>query len=677
MDAKEKIKELADQIHYHNHLYYHEHRSEISDYQFDMLLKELEALEAKYPEYVLPDSPTKRVGGSFTKEFQTVRHRYPMLSLGNTYNEAELREFDERIAKVIENDYAYVCELKFDGVAVSLIYENGILTRAATRGDGEQGDDITENAKTIRSIPLRLFGEDYPEIFEVRGEVILTKENFRLLNHSVVLENEIREKEGKKPLNFYANPRNAASGSLKLQYSADVAKRKLSAFVYEFNAENSPVLNHLQAQDLMRKWGFAVSEYTKKCQNMDEVLQFIRDIEKIRGSLPFEIDGIVIKINDFSQRVTLGTTAKSPRWAISFKYKAESAETVLLSVDYQVGRTGKITPVANLKPVLLAGTTVKRASLHNADEILRLDLHEGDTVLTEKGGEIIPKITAVVPEKRQKNARKISFITSCPECGSSLVRNPEEVDYYCPNEYACPPQLKGKTEHFVHRKAMNIDSIGEKTVDLLFERGLIRNVADLYDLTEEKLANLPGFKEKSVKNILDGIERSKTRPFKSVLFALGIRFVGETVAEKLAEHFKSIDNLKAASEEELTGVFEIGERIAKSVIAFFAEPKNQEILERLRKAGLQFEQKENEQTAKVSVRLEGKTFLVTGTFEGKSRDEMKELIIKNGGKVLSGVSSKLNYLVVGSEAGDSKLAKAKELNIPMIDLNELENMLRG
>ncbi len=675
MNVKEKIKDLSDKLHYHNHLYYQEHRNEISDFEFDAMLKELEALEKEYPQFALPDSPVNRVGGAFTKEFQTVKHHYPMLSLANTYSEDELREFDERVSKVLECEYSYICELKFDGVAISVLYENGLLTRAVTRGDGEQGDEVTGNVKTIYGFPLRITKKGFPEKFEVRGEIILTRKDFDWLNHGILEENKIREQKGLKPLNFYANPRNAASGSLKLQYSADVAKRKLSAFAYEYFAENNAVINHFEAQKALKSWGFAVSEHTQHCKNMAEVWNFIEKIGKERHLLPFDIDGVVIKVNDFAQRNTLGMTAKSPKWAIAYKYKAESAQTVLQSVDFQVGRTGKVTPVANLKPVALAGTTVKRATLHNADEIERLDLRENDTVFVEKGGEIIPKITGIALDKRRPDAAKITFPENCPECITPLKRKEGEVDFYCLNEYACPPQMKGKLEHFVHRKAMNIDSIGEKTVDLLYENNLVTTYADLYHLTAEKLSNLPGFKEKSVQNILAGIRQSTERPFKSVLFALGIRFVGETVAEKLAEHFGSMEKLAQASEEELTSVHEIGERIAKSVREFFSDSFNTEIIARLKKAGLQFEQSENDKIVATSVRLQGKTFLVTGTFPNKSRDEMKDLIVKNGGKALSGVSAKLNFLVVGSEAGESKLLKAQELNIPVIGLEELEKMI--
>ncbi len=675
MDAKNRIAELTAQINYHNNLYYQTHQSEITDFQFDMLLKELEDLEKKNPHLALPDSPTQRVGGTITKEFATVKHRYPMLSLGNTYNEEELNEFDERVRKVIENEFEYVCELKFDGVAISLVYENGLLVRAITRGDGEQGDDVTANVKTIRSIPLRVLGENFPPVFEVRGEIILPRAQFDFLNHQIVLENEIREKEGKKPLTFLANPRNAASGTLKMQDSAAMAKRKLDAYMYEFYADENNFENHTQAQTLLKNWGFPISTYTKKCQNIADVMDFIHEIGKERDNLPFDIDGVVIKINDYEQRNTLGMTAKSPRWAISYKYKAEIAQTVLQSIDYQVGRTGKVTPVANLKPVLLAGTTVKRATLHNADEIERLDLHEGDTVFLEKGGEIIPKITAIATEKRKTKALKVHFIENCPECNSLLVRKEAEVDFYCPNENACPPQLKGKIQHFVHRKAMNIESIGEKTIEMFFEKNLIRNIADLYDLTEEKLADLPNFKEKSIKNILDGLAESKKRPFRFVLFALGIRFVGETVAEKLVEHFGSLEKMKAASLEELMAVHEIGERIAQSVRAFFDDAIQQEMLARLQQAGLQFAQIEGEKPTQLSQHLAGKTFVITGTFDKISRDDIKDLIQRNGGKVVSSVSTKLNFLIVGKEAGDSKLSKAQELKINMIGFEDLEKMM--
>ncbi|WP_448518184.1 NAD-dependent DNA ligase LigA [Rhodoflexus sp.] len=674
--AKKRILELSEQINYYNHRYYQDSVSEISDFAFDQLMNELIALEHQFPELILPDSPTQRVGGTITKEFVQVRHKYPMLSLGNTYNEGELLDFDQRIRKMLGNQpFEYVCELKWDGVALSMTYRDGLFVQGLTRGDGEQGDDITANIKTIRSLPLRVQADLLPREFEIRGEGFMSREVFDSLNEEIAEENEKREKEGKKALNYLANPRNAASGTLKMQDSAAVAKRRIDAYIYDLLCEDNPFTSHLESLDYLKKIGFQVSPYYRKCGNMEEVFAFIKEWEKKRVHLPLDTDGVVIKINNYAQRAELGFTAKSPRWAISYKYKAESATTQLLSISYQVGRTGAVTPVANLQPVKLAGTTVKRASLHNANEIARLDLHEGDAVFIEKGGEIIPKITGVDITKRKADALQIRFITNCPECGTGLVRNPREAAFYCPNDKGCPPQLKGKIEHFISRKAMNIDSIGSKTVDLFFERGIIRTPADLYLLKQEDILQLEGFKELSSRNILKGIEASKNQPFNRVLFALGIRFVGETVAEKLADYFKNIDALAAADREALTTIPEIGEKIADSIIAWFADADNRAYVQRLRAAGLQFEVSGSRET--LSNKLAGKTFVISGVFAKYEREELKKLIAQHGGKNIGSVSSKTDFLLAGQGMGPAKLEKAEKLGVKIISEADFEQMIAG
>jgi DNA ligase (NAD+) len=662
--AKKRIEELSDKIHYHNDLYYQQHRTEISDYDFDILLQELIQLENQFPELKSSHSPTLRVGGNITKEFATVVHRFPMLSLGNTYSEEELNEFDQRVRKAIGDEFEYICELKFDGVAISLTYENGVLVTAATRGDGEKGDDITTNARTIRSIPLTIKANNLPALFEVRGEVFLPLESFNKINQE-------REDIGEAPL---ANPRNAASGTVKMQDSAVVAKRKLDCYIYALLGEDLVADTHEQAVIQLKKWGFNVSSTWKKVSSITEVMDFIHHWGKEKHTLPLAIDGIVIKVNRYDQQEALGMTAKSPRWAISYKYKAESAATELLSVDYQVGRTGAVTPVANLSPVPLAGTTVKRASLHNANEIERLDLHEGDTVFVEKGGEIIPKITGVDVKKRKLLQPKIHFITKCPECSTPLVRTEGEAAYYCPNEKGCPPQIKGKIEHFIQRKAMNIDGIGPETIELLFEKGFIKNVADLYSLKYEQLTGLERFGDKSIRNLLAGIEKSKEVPFENVLFAIGIRFVGNTVAEKLADHFKHIDQLMKSSVEELVAVPDIGERIAQSVIAYFKDPDHLELVDRLKAAGLKVESEKKELVIESNT-LEGKSFVVSGVFTHFERDELKEKIEANGGKVLSSISAKLSYLLAGENMGPAKREKAEKLGVPIISEEEFLKML--
>lgn len=664
--AKERIAELADKINHYNYQYYQNSVSEISDFEFDKLLEELTALEKDHPELKKEDSPTQRVGGAITKEFATVVHRFPMLSLGNTYSEEELREFDKRVRKSIGDNFEYTCELKFDGVAISLTYEHGLLKVAATRGDGVRGDDITTNAKTIRSIPLKLKDATIPPLFEVRGEVFLPLGVFKNINKE-------REDIGEVAL---ANPRNTASGTLKMQDSSVVAQRKLDCFIYGLLGDDLPVNSHFEALELLKKWGFNVSDTYRKYKTVEEVKQYIDEWDKKRHSLPLGTDGIVIKVNRYDQQEVLGMTAKSPRWAIAYKYKADAASTILESVEYQVGRTGAVTPVANLKPVLLAGTTVKRASLHNANEIQRLDLRVGDTVFVEKGGEIIPKVTGVDLSKRKADSTPLQFITTCPECGSSLERKEGEAAFYCTNELICPPQITGKIEHFIARKAMDIEGLGSETIEQLFRKGLVKDPADLYYLTYEQLLTLERFGEKSAKNILVGVEKSKQVPFKNVLFAMGIRYVGSTVAEKLVNHFKTIENLEKATVEELTNVPEIGERIAQSVTEYFKDPLHIVFVEKLRNAGVQLKTEEKE-TILESNKLQGYTFVISGVFQTFGRDELKEVIERNGGKVVSSISAKLNYLVAGENMGPAKLEKATQLNIKILSEDEFKKLLES
>ncbi|MBS1505703.1 MAG: NAD-dependent DNA ligase LigA [Bacteroidetes bacterium] len=664
-EAKKKIQELTDQVNYHNDLYYQKNKTEISDFEFDQLLKDLEQLEKEFPELKQPDSPTQRVGGTITKEFASVVHEYPMLSLGNTYSPQELEDFDGRVAKGLDGDaYEYFCELKFDGVSISLIYENGLLTRGITRGDGVRGDDVIANVKTIRSLPLKIKGKNIPAKFEVRGEVFLPKKVFKQLNKE-------REDIGEET---YANARNTASGTLKMQDSSEVARRKLDCFLYYLLGEENNVQTHDEAIHKIESWGFQVSPTYKKCKNIREVLEYIAHWEKKRADLPLETDGVVIKVNSLDQQERLGFTAKSPRWAIAYKYKAESISTRLNGITYQVGRTGAVTPVAELEPVLLAGTTVKRASLHNANEIARLDLHIGDYVFVEKGGEIIPKITSVDLNRRSGHTKAVEYIAECPECGTALVRKEGEANHYCPNEKGCPPQIKGKIEHFIQRKAMDIDSLGEKTIGQLYDLNLVKTPADLYDLKKEDLLRLEGFKDLSSKNVLDGIEASKAAPFEAVLFGIGIRFVGKTVAEKLARYFKTIDNLASASYEQLLEAPEVGEKIAQSVFDFFREKESQKEIERLKAAGLQFESSFKE-PEKVSSSLAGKSFVISGTFQRYERDQLKDLIIAHGGKVLSSVSGKLDYLVAGDNMGPAKREKAEKLGVKIISEEEFERMI--
>jgi len=664
--AKKQILELTDKINYHNDLYYQKSKTEISDFEFDQLLEKLVKLETEFPQLRQPDSPTLRVGGTITKEFQSVAHRYPMLSLGNTYSAEELEDFDKRVSKGLDgDDYEYFCELKFDGVSISLTYENGVLVRGVTRGDGVRGDDVTNNVKTIRTIPLKIKGKDIPASFEVRGEVFMPREVFVQLNKE-------REDIGEER---YANARNTSSGTLKMQDSSEVARRKLDCYTYYLLGEEN-IETHGEAIKKLETWGFNVSKSYKKCKNIQEVLRYINDWESKRGGLPLETDGVVIKVNSLDQQQRLGFTAKSPRWAIAYKYKAQSMSTRLNGVTYQVGRTGAVTPVAELEPIFLAGTTVKRASLHNANEIARLDLRVGDYVFVEKGGEIIPKVTAVDLPKRQKGAKPIQYIQQCPECKTKLVREEGEAAFYCPNITGCPPQIKGRVEHFIQRKAMDIDSLGEKTIEQLYDLGLVRSPADLYDLKREDALKLEGFKEKSVTNLLGGIEQSKATPFESVLFAIGIRYVGKTVAEKLARYFKTIDKIASASVEELLGAPEVGEKIAQSVFQFFQQPESKREIDRLKKAGLQFEStaKEPEKESEV---LGNKSFVISGVFQNYEREQLQEIILKNGGRVLSSVSGKLDYLLAGDNMGPSKREKAEKLGVKIISEPDFERLLKG
>jgi len=665
--AQKEIEELSKTISHHNELYYQKSRSEISDQEFDALLAKLASLEEQFPQFRQPDSPTQRVGGTITKEFATVYHKYPMLSLGNTYSHEELKDFDGRVARALEGQsYEYFCELKFDGVSMSLTYDNGVLTRGVTRGDGVRGDDVTANIKTIKSIPLVIKGKNVPPSFEVRGEVFLPKNVFAQLNRE-------REDIGEER---YANARNTASGTVKMQNSAEVARRKLDCFAYTLYADDATIKSHEKSIKLLEDWKFNVSPTYRRCKSIIEVIEYIQEWETKRNDLPLETDGVVIKVNDLGQQRQLGFTAKSPRWAIAFKYKAQSINTKLNGITYQVGRTGAVTPVAELEPVFLAGTTVKRASLHNANEIARLDLRIGDFVFVEKGGEIIPKVTGVDLSKRKKDSAPVVYIGKCPECGTRLVREEGEAAYYCPNVTGCPTQIRGRVEHFILRKAMDIDSLGEKTIEQLYELSLVRSPADLYDLKREDLLRLEGFKEKSVKNLLDGIEKSKSVPFESVLFAIGIRYVGKTVAEKLARHFKSIDKIKDASRDELLAAPEVGEKIADSVYQFFRKAESLREIERLRKAGLSMESTAKE-PEKVSEVLGNKSFVISGVFKNYEREQLQEIIIKNGGRILSSVSGKLDYLLAGDNMGPSKVEKAEKLGVKIISEEEFEKLIRG
>ena len=662
--AKKEIETLAEKVSYHNHLYYQENRTEISDYEFDQMLERLVDLERQFPQFKDPYSPTQRVGGTITKEFPTVYHRHPMLSLGNTYSPAELEEFDSRVKRGLDGeDYEYFCELKFDGVSISLLYENGKLLKGVTRGDGVRGDDVSNNIRTIRSIPLVVKGKDVPESFEVRGEIFMPKEVFLKLNKE-------REDIGEER---YANARNTTAGTVKMQDSTEVARRRLHCYVYSILGA-SGIKTHEEAIKKLESWGFNVSPTYQKHQSIEGVLDYIQHWELKRLELPLETDGVVIKVNDLEQQERLGFTAKSPRWAIAYKYKAQSTSTRLNGVTYQVGRTGAVTPVAMLEPVFLAGTTVKRASLHNANEIARLDLRIGDYVFVEKGGEIIPKVTGVDASKRGPDSTPIGYADRCPECNSKLYRVEGEAAYYCPNIDGCPPQIKGRIEHFIQRKAMDIDSLGERTIHQLYQLEMAKSPADLYDLKYDDVRQLEGFKDKSIKNLLSGIDKSRERPFENVLFAIGIRYVGKTVAEKLAHYFRNIDNLANAPFEDLMNAPEVGEKIARSVYDFFKKPENQREIARLKKAGLKLESDEKE-PEKVSDHLEGKSFVLSGVFKNYERDDLKDVILKHGGKVLSAVSGKLDYLVAGENMGPAKKEKAEKLGVTIISEEELEKML--
>ncbi|MCD6065576.1 MAG: ligase [Bacteroidetes bacterium] len=670
-EAKARIEQLSTELEQHNYNYYVLSHPVVSDYDFDMLLEELIKLEKEFPEFLNPNSPSQRIGGQITKQFATVKHRYPMLSLSNSYSKEEMTEFDARARKGLGIDAAslfgdeleYVCELKFDGLSISLIYENGELKQAVTRGDGVQGDDVTTNVKTIKSIPLKLKG-DFPPLFEIRGEIFLPHKAFEEINAE-------REEIGEPPL---ANPRNAASGTMKMQDSSVVAKRKLDCFMYYVLGENLRFETHFDNLEKAKKWGFKISEKSRLCKGIDEVFAFIEHWDKERYKLPYDIDGIVIKLNSYAYQEQLGMTAKSPRWAIAYKYKAAQVSTVLETISYQVGRTGSITPVANLKPVLLAGTTVKRASLHNADIIAKLDVRLNDTVFVEKGGEIIPKIVGVDFSKRSPDALPFEYRTDCPECKSILVRTAGEANHYCPNENGCPPQIKGKMEHYVSRKAMNIESLGSETIEQLHKEGLIKNIADIYELKKEDLLPLDRMAEKSVNNLLEGIEESKKVPFERVLYAIGIRHVGETTAKKIARKVKSIELLMNSSLEQLLEIDEVGEIIAKSIQAFFANETNKSIVLHLQQKGVQFSLSED-QLQQGTEKLKGLSFVISGVFQKHSRDELKNMIEQNGGKNTGSISSKTSYILAGENMGPEKLKKAESLGVKLISEDDFLNMI--
>lgn len=663
MNIEQQIRQLREELREHNYQYYVLDNPTIPDYEFDQKLKQLQELEKAHPEFYDANSPTLRVGGEVTKHFETVSHTYRMYSLDNSYSKEDLEDWEKRIEKAVDGEVQFTCELKYDGASISLTYENGRLKRAVTRGDGFQGDDVTANVKTIRSIPLQLKG-DYPPLFDIRGEIILPFEGFTKMNAE-------RVEAGEEP---YRNPRNTASGSLKLQDSAEVAKRPLDCLLYSIVGERLPFKTQFEGLQKARQWGFKVPEAAKLAKNLDEVLQFVNYWDVHRHELPYETDGVVVKVNSLQQQEELGYTAKSPRWAMAYKFKAEQVSTVLRQITYQVGRTGAITPVANLEPVELAGTIVKRASLHNADQIEKLDIREGDTVFVEKGGEIIPKIIGVDFTQRDPGSSPTEYITECPECGTTLVRNEGEAQHYCPNTEGCPPQIIGRIQHFISRKAMDIEGLGGETVALLVNNGLINNYADLYLLKKEQIIPLERMAQKSAENMVKGIEASKKIPFERVLFALGIRYVGETVAKKLAKHFKSIDNLINASEEELTAVDEIGERIAQSVVSFFASEENIATVERLKTYGLQLEISA-EKLANQTDKLNGNSFVVSGVFAKVSRNELKKLIEDNGGKVSGSISSKTNYVVAGENMGPSKRTKAESLGVPIISEDDFLEMV--
>lgn len=662
----QRIEELREELHQHNYNYYVLDEPTISDFEFDTKLKELQELEAAHPEFYDPHSPTLRVGGEITKNFPTIQHQFRMYSLDNSYDFNDLQDWHTRISKILETeDIEFVAELKYDGASISILFENGKLSQAVTRGDGFQGDEITANVKTIKDIPLQLQG-NFPERFYMRGEIYLTHNNFNKIN-------EERLAEG---YDAFMNPRNTASGSLKLQDSGEVRKRNLSAVLYQFVSENSPAETHFELLQQAKTWGFKISENAQLCKNIQEVQDFINFWDEKRKKLNFDIDGIVIKVNSLKQQQLLGYTAKSPRFAMAYKFKAEKVETELLSIDYQVGRTGAVTPVANLAPVLLAGTIVKRASLHNEDIIKKLDLHVGDFVYVEKGGEIIPKIVGVNLEKRNVFATEVQYATHCPECGSELIRLEDQAAHFCPNETHCPPQVVGKMIHYVSRKALNIENLGSETIEQLYREGLLTNIADFYTLRKEQLLPLERMAEKSAQNIIDGIEKSKQIPYEKVLYGIGIKHVGETVAKKLAKNFPSIDDLKNATEEELCQVEDIGSKIAESIVSYLQNPENWEMIERLRSYGVQLEKGENT-TEVLSTVLEGKTFLFTGKLSLFTREQAEEMVEKHGGKNISAVSKNLNYLVVGEKAG-SKLKKAQDIGtITILDEQQFLDLIES
>lgn len=662
--AQKRIEELSRAIEEHNYNYYVLARPTVSDYDFDMMLEELIKLEKQFPDLLRADSPSQRVGGQITKEFNTVKHRFPMLSLSNSYSKEELEEFDARVRKVVHGHLEYVCELKYDGVAIGMSYVNGELFQAVTRGDGVQGDEVTTNVKTIRSVPLRLKGNDWPGDFEIRGEIFMPRKEFDRLN---------REKEELgEPL--LANPRNSAAGTLKMQDSSVVAKRRLDCYLYGIYGDNLQFKDHYESLQKAADWGFKVPKFVKKCSTLAEILEFIDHWDKERYNLEFDIDGVVIKVNSYEQQRQLGFTAKSPRWAIAYKFKAERVSTILEKITYQVGRTGAITPVANLRPVLLAGTTVKRASLHNADIIGKLDVREGDTVFVEKGGEIIPKIIGVDLDKRPAGSQPAQYITHCPECGTELVRNEGEALHYCPNELGCPPQIKGKMEHFIGRRAMNIESLGGETIEQLYNAGLVKDISDIYDLQKEQLLSLERMGEKSANNLIEGIEASKEVPFERVLFALGIRHIGETIARKLAHYFKNIESLENATYEQLLEADEVGDKIATSLREYFSDERNIRIIEKLKQKGLKFELSE-EHLANTSDKLKGKTFVVSGVFTKFSRDDLKKAIEQNGGKNVGSISGKTDFVVAGENMGPAKLEKAEKLGVKIISEDDFIKML--
>ena len=670
-EARQRIAALSEELEQHNYNYYILAKPTISDYEFDMKLEELAQLEKEYPEFLLPTSPTQRVGGGITKEFKSVQHRYPMLSLANSYSREGIADFISRIKKTIDEEVEFCCELKFDGLSISLQYENGVLVRAVTRGDGTQGDDVTTNVRTIRTVPLKLHG-DFPPFFEMRGEIVMPFESFNRLN-------EARAEAGD---DLFANPRNAAAGTLKLQDSKEVARRRLDNYCYYMMMDGleDRYQTHYQSLQAAKKWGFNISNFMALCKTIDEIFEFIDYWNVKRHELPFAIDGIVLKVNSYAQQQALGFTAKSPKWAIAYKFKAEEVETELLSVDFQVGRHGTITPVANLAPVPLAGTTVKRATLNNEDFIRQFDLHYGDTVTVVKGGEIIPKIIGINFDKRQVGALPVEFVKTCPACGAELIQNEGEAAWYCPNSQSCPPQVKGRIEHFISRKAMNIESLGEGKIEFLYDAGLIKDVADLYDLTYDKLFGLSNekvsFKEKTAQNIIDALEKSKSVPFERVLFALGIRNVGEVTAKTIVAKYHDLDAIINASVEELSAINTVGEVIAQSVKQFFTNPINISIVDRLRKAGLQFAKTDTDSAAESQV-LAGKSFVVSGVFAHFSRDGIKAAIEAHGGKNVSSISSKTDFVLAGDNMGPEKRKKAEALGIPIISEADFEAMIGG